>query len=116
MPAEPAYTKLLEVRGDRVEAVPKDLEVYSGDQPPPDYSLGIEVHGLLREADERGFDRFHLVVVERDPPDFLDPAGRGSAPGWRSGSELGIGFGTFHVRKLAGHFPAAFRGWGRPHG
>src|SRR5213592_695407 len=61
MPAEPAYAKLLEVLGDRVDAVAKDLEVYSGDQPPPDYSLATEAQGLLREADQRGFERFHLV-------------------------------------------------------
>jgi pimeloyl-ACP methyl ester carboxylesterase len=61
MPAEPAYSKLLGVLGDRVDAVAKDLEVYSGDQPQPDYSLATEAHGVLREADARGFDRFHLV-------------------------------------------------------
>jgi pimeloyl-ACP methyl ester carboxylesterase len=61
VPAEPAYAKLQDVLGDRVEAVAKDLELYSGDQPPPDYSLATEVRGLLREADKRGFDRFHLV-------------------------------------------------------
>jgi hypothetical protein len=61
MPAEPAYSKLLGVLGNRVDAVAKDLEVYAGDQPPPDYSLATEVHGVLREADARGFDRFHLV-------------------------------------------------------
>jgi pimeloyl-ACP methyl ester carboxylesterase len=61
VPAEPAYAKLLDVLGDRVEAVAKDLELYSGDRLPPDYSLGTEVQGLLREADKRGFDRFHLV-------------------------------------------------------
>lgn len=61
MPAEPAYSKLLGVLGDRVDAVAKDLEVYSGDRPPPDYSLATEAHGILREADARGFERFHLV-------------------------------------------------------
>jgi pimeloyl-ACP methyl ester carboxylesterase len=61
MPAEPAYSKLLGVLGNRVDALAKDLEVYAGDQPPPDYSLATEVHGVLREADARGFDRFHLV-------------------------------------------------------
>jgi pimeloyl-ACP methyl ester carboxylesterase len=61
MPAEPAYAKLLEVLGDRVDGVAKDLELYSGDQPRPDYSLGTEADGLLRESDKRGFDRFHLV-------------------------------------------------------
>jgi pimeloyl-ACP methyl ester carboxylesterase len=61
MPAEPAYSKLLGVLGDRVDAVAKDLEVYSGDQPQPDYSLATEASGILREADARGFERFHLV-------------------------------------------------------
>jgi pimeloyl-ACP methyl ester carboxylesterase len=61
LPAEPAYAALLGVLGDRVDAVAKDLEVYSGDQPPPDFTLGTEVDGILREADVHGFDRFHLV-------------------------------------------------------
>jgi pimeloyl-ACP methyl ester carboxylesterase len=61
MPAEPAYSALLGVLGERVDAVAKDLEVYAGDQPPPDYSLTTEAQGMLREADARGFDRFHLV-------------------------------------------------------
>jgi pimeloyl-ACP methyl ester carboxylesterase len=61
MPAEPAYSALLHALGDRVDAVAKDLEVYSGDQPPPDYGLGTEAQGVLREADGRGFERFHLV-------------------------------------------------------
>ena len=61
VPAEPAYAALLGVLGDRVDAVAKDLEVYSGEQPPPDYSLDFEVEGILREADGHGFDRFHLV-------------------------------------------------------
>jgi pimeloyl-ACP methyl ester carboxylesterase len=61
MPAEPAYTPLLEVLGSRVEAVAKDLEVYAGDRPPPGYGFATEIDGILREADARGFDRFHLV-------------------------------------------------------
>jgi pimeloyl-ACP methyl ester carboxylesterase len=61
LPAEPAYAALLGALGDRVDAVAKDLEVYSGDQPPPDFSLGTEVDGILKEADAHGFDRFHLV-------------------------------------------------------
>src|SRR5213595_3099253 len=47
--------------GEHVNAVVKDLEVYSGEQPPPDFSLDLEVNGILREADVHGFDRFHLV-------------------------------------------------------
>jgi len=61
LPAEPAYAALLQALGERVDAVAKDLEVYSGDQPPLDYGLDTEVAGILREADAHGFDRFHLV-------------------------------------------------------
>jgi len=61
LPAEPAYAALLEVLGGRVDAVAKDLEVYSEDRPPTDYSLDMEVDGILLEADRHGFDRFHLV-------------------------------------------------------
>ncbi len=61
LPAGPAYAALLGALGDRVDAVAKDLEVYAGDQPPPDFSLGTEAEGILREADARGFERFHLV-------------------------------------------------------
>lgn len=61
LPAEPAYAALLQVLGERVSAVAKDLEVYSTDQPPADYGLDTEVAGILREADVRAFDRFHLV-------------------------------------------------------
>ena len=61
MPAEPAYAALLATLGDRVDAVAKDLEVYSGDTPPSDYSMGTEAKGILREADAHGFDRFHLI-------------------------------------------------------
>jgi pimeloyl-ACP methyl ester carboxylesterase len=61
LPAEPAYAALLDALGDRVEAVAKDLEVYAADTPPPGYGLGLEVDGVLREADACGFGRFHLV-------------------------------------------------------
>jgi pimeloyl-ACP methyl ester carboxylesterase len=61
LPAGPAYAALLQELGDRVHAVTKDLEVYSGDRPPPDFGLDTEVEGILRVADAHGFDRFHLV-------------------------------------------------------
>jgi len=61
LPAPAAYGALLEVLGNRVDAVAKDLEVYADDQPPPEYSLTNEVAGVAREADAHGFDRFHLV-------------------------------------------------------
>src|SRR5688572_31954699 len=61
LPAELAYGALLGVLGAEVEAVAKDLELYATDEPPPDYSLDDEIAGVLREADARGWDRFHLV-------------------------------------------------------
>jgi len=61
LPAELAYGGLVSVLGSDVETIVKDLEVYRDDFPPPDYSLDTEVAGALREADARGWDRFHLV-------------------------------------------------------
>ena len=61
LPAELAYAALLQVLGERVDAVAKDLEVYAADQPPPGYGLDAEVEGVLREADAHSFGRFHLV-------------------------------------------------------
>src|SRR5262245_40645098 len=61
LPAEPAYAALLRVLGNRADAVTKDLEVYSEDRPPADYSLRTEAAGILRAADAHGLARFHLV-------------------------------------------------------
>lgn len=61
LPAGPAYDALLEVLGDHVDAVAKELEVYARDEPPPGYGLALERQGILREADAHRFDRFHLV-------------------------------------------------------
>jgi pimeloyl-ACP methyl ester carboxylesterase len=61
LPAAPAYEDLLGVLGDRVDAVPKDLEVYADDRPPAGFGLDVAADGILREANARGFDRFHLV-------------------------------------------------------
>ena len=61
LPAEPAFAALLQVLGERVDAVAKELEVYAADEPPPGYGLGVEVDGVLRVADAHGFGRFHLV-------------------------------------------------------
>lgn len=61
LPAELAYSALFDAIADEVEAVAKDLEVYAGDAPPVDYSLDTEVAGVVREADARGWERFHLV-------------------------------------------------------
>lgn len=61
LPADLAYGALLEALGDEVEAVAKELEIYAGEEPPPNYALDVEIEGILRAADASGFDRFHLV-------------------------------------------------------
>ena len=61
LPAELAYGGLVTALGQDVETIVKDLNVYREDAPPPDYSLDTEVAGILREADARGWSRFHLV-------------------------------------------------------
>lgn len=61
LPAELAYGALLVSLGPGIDAVAKDLEVYSGPQPPAGYTLDTEVDGLSRFADERGWETFHLA-------------------------------------------------------
>jgi pimeloyl-ACP methyl ester carboxylesterase len=61
MPAGAAFGDLLVELGSDVDAVAKDLEVYAADAPPRDYSLDVEVEGVLAAARTRGWDRFHLV-------------------------------------------------------
>jgi pimeloyl-ACP methyl ester carboxylesterase len=61
LPAELAYGALLDVLGAEVEALPKELELYATPEAPPDYSLDLEIAGVLREAADRGWERFHLV-------------------------------------------------------
>jgi pimeloyl-ACP methyl ester carboxylesterase len=61
LPAQLAYAGLIAALDGEAECVAKELEVYAGPSPPPGYSLLDEVDGILREADARGWDRFHLV-------------------------------------------------------
>jgi pimeloyl-ACP methyl ester carboxylesterase len=61
MPADLAYGALLDALGGKAQAIAKELELYAGREPPPDYTLQHEIHGVLRVADEASFDRFHLV-------------------------------------------------------
>jgi pimeloyl-ACP methyl ester carboxylesterase len=61
LPAELAYGALIAALGSDADAVAKELEVYATAQPPDDYSLDLEVGGVLHAADARGWERFHLV-------------------------------------------------------
>ena len=61
LPAEHAYGALIGALGADVEAVAKDLELYATREPPEDSSLEDEIAGVLREADARSWERFHLV-------------------------------------------------------
>jgi pimeloyl-ACP methyl ester carboxylesterase len=81
MPASDAYRNLLaELDGD-VDAVAKDLEVYSSSTPPPDYSLDLEIAGVLDAAQTRGWDRFHLV-------------------GYSGGGSVALAFAASHAERL----------------
>ncbi|HEX8972421.1 alpha/beta hydrolase [Oryzihumus sp.] len=81
LPADLAYGALLAELGDRISAVAKDLELYATDEPPADYSLDTEVDGVLREADARGWERFHLV-------------------GYSGGGAAGLAFTAHHPQRL----------------
>ncbi|MBT2534556.1 alpha/beta hydrolase [Arthrobacter sp. ISL-69] len=56
-----AYGALVEALGPDVDAAAKDLELYAGEVPPPGWSLDTEIEGVLREADARGWETFHLA-------------------------------------------------------
>jgi pimeloyl-ACP methyl ester carboxylesterase len=61
LPSDLSYGDLIEALGDDIGARSKDLEIYSADEPPPDYGLETEIAAVLRKADAAGFERFHLV-------------------------------------------------------
>jgi pimeloyl-ACP methyl ester carboxylesterase len=94
MPAGPAYGALLAELGPDVDAHAKDLEVYAGDVPPPDYSLATEVAGIERVADEAEFERFHLV-------------------GYSGGGAASLAFTVAHPERLLSLalMEPAFAGW-----
>ena len=81
LPAQPAYSALIEALGPDVQAVAKDLELYAGDEPPPGWSLDTEVDGVLREADARGWESFHLA-------------------GYSGGGSVALAFAAKHPRRL----------------
>jgi pimeloyl-ACP methyl ester carboxylesterase len=60
MPAAVRYGPLVEALGPGVRALPKDLEVYATDAPPPGYGVTTELDGLTAFLDARGIERVHL--------------------------------------------------------
>ena len=61
MPAAIRYQSLAAAVSGRARIHAKDLEVYSGDTPPPDYAIAQEVEAVARFADSLGLERFHLL-------------------------------------------------------
>jgi pimeloyl-ACP methyl ester carboxylesterase len=61
MPAALAYADLVQALGPHVDARPKELELYAGEEIPAGWNLATEVRGIEHVADEAGFERFHLV-------------------------------------------------------
>lgn len=60
MPAAIRYAALASALDGAASLHVKDLEVYAGDEPAPNYSVEHEVEALARFADALGLDRFHL--------------------------------------------------------
>jgi len=82
LPGDLAYGSLMAALGPVTDAVVRDLEVYAMPEAPPDYSLDLEVGGVLRDADERGWERFHLV-------------------GYSGGGAAALAFAARHSERLA---------------
>lgn len=78
-PAALEFSALLAALGPGVDAVAKDLEVFAGPTPPPGYTLDDEAAAVVRLADARGWDRFHLVGYSGGGAAALATAAR--APG-----------------------------------
>jgi pimeloyl-ACP methyl ester carboxylesterase len=60
-PAANRYGSLKAAVGDRAELHLKDLELYRGDEPPPDYSIEMELAAIDRLAASLRLDKFHLI-------------------------------------------------------
>jgi pimeloyl-ACP methyl ester carboxylesterase len=61
LPAEIEYKPLLEILQKESKPFIKDLAVYAGDAPPPDYGLDQEVESLRKAVNEADFQSFDLV-------------------------------------------------------
>jgi pimeloyl-ACP methyl ester carboxylesterase len=89
-PVALSYAPLLEVLGDEIAPLTKELAVYAGDAPPAAYSLGLEVESLLHAVDDAGHETFHLV-------------------GFSGGGAVSLAFAAQHperLRSLAAYEPA----------
>lgn len=82
LPGDLAYGSLVAALGSITDAVVKELEVYSTPEAPPDYTLDLEVAGVLRNADEHAWERFHLV-------------------GYSAGGAAALAFAALHSKRLA---------------
>jgi pimeloyl-ACP methyl ester carboxylesterase len=60
-PAAVTFAPLVAALEGKVEPVLKELELYSGAEPPPAYRLELEISGILRRMDAAGLDRAHFV-------------------------------------------------------
>lgn len=83
LPAALAYRALIEALGAQASCIPKDLEIYAGDEPQPNYGLDLEIEGVLRAAREAGFDRFSLV-------------------GYSAGGQVALGTAAKHPELVSG--------------
>ena len=82
LPGDLAYGSLVAALGSDTDAVVKELEVYATPEAPPDYTLDLEVAGVLRDADERAWEQFHLV-------------------GYSGGGAAALAFAARHSERLA---------------
>jgi pimeloyl-ACP methyl ester carboxylesterase len=82
LPGDLAYGSLVTALGSTTAGLVKELEVYATSEAPADYTLELEVGGVLRDADERGWDQFHLV-------------------GYSGGGSAALAFAARHSERLA---------------
>ena len=82
LPGDLAYASLVAALGSVADAVVKELEVYASPEAPLDYTLDLEIGGVLRDADERDWEQFHLV-------------------GYSGGGAAALAFAARHSERLA---------------
>jgi pimeloyl-ACP methyl ester carboxylesterase len=82
LPGDLAYGSLVAALGSTTDGIVKELEVYATPEAPPDYTLDLEVAGVLRDADERAWEQFHLV-------------------GYSAGGAVALAFAARHSERLA---------------